>query len=109
MNLTLNNKKTISTETGLHISEIDLTNYIPNIPFELSQFVVDVGGYSPDEFHDEREIWIITNGSGQLTYKGVMYELKAGQAVKFDSNEVHTIKNTGNKILSVISIWWKDE
>ncbi|WP_353171744.1 cupin domain-containing protein [Acinetobacter rudis] len=109
MNIRLNNKALFETNTGLKVLEVDLTTILPEVPFELSQFTVAVDGHSPDESHEEREIWIITSGSGQLKYKGAIYNLIAGQAVTFSPNIVHTIKNTGETTLNVISIWWKEQ
>lgn len=107
MDICLFNKQPFISQTGLCVNEVDLTEILPHVPFELSQFTIEVGGYSPDESHPESEIWIINSGCGKLTYNNKSYNLKSGDVVKFSPDITHTVKNVGEDPLSVISIWWK--
>lgn len=53
--------------------------------------------------HLGREIGYILEGSCQLHYENLTYDLKAGDSVSFSASVTHTIVNTG--IMPVKAIW----
>lgn len=75
-------------------------------PFETSRFSVAPGHGTGEDKHTAREMWIIGEGKGVLTYDNVDTEVQAGDFFFFRSNVPHSIKNTGSDVLKVYSIWW---
>lgn len=75
-------------------------------PFNMSHFSIACGGQTPPDQHSEKEIWFIIRGSGIVNYKGESTEVTAGDALYFESNEVHQLSNNGNIPIEIFSIWW---
>lgn len=75
-------------------------------PFKTSRFSIEPGCSSGCDQHVVRELWIIGEGQGVLTYDGLDMEVKKNEFLFFDTNKSHSILNTGPKPLHIFSIWW---
>lgn len=76
-------------------------------PVRMSRFGLESGACSPVDVHDEREMWMIAQGAGLLTYRGQgPVVVRAGDVLAFDRQSSHTLLNTGADELVVFSIWW---
>jgi quercetin dioxygenase-like cupin family protein len=76
-------------------------------PVRMSRFEIAPAAQSPLDTHEEREMWMFAQGTGMLSYRGhPPVRVAAGDVVEFESNESHTVMNTGSEPLVVFSIWW---
>jgi mannose-6-phosphate isomerase-like protein (cupin superfamily) len=76
-------------------------------PVRMSRFELAPGASSPVDSHEERELWMIAQGTGLLTYREqTEVRVNAGEVVEFESKSSHTLMNTGTLPLVVFSVWW---
>src|SRR5690242_4283663 len=65
---------------GLRIFEVMLdssgTSGMSVAPFKAACFTVEPGCTTPVDSHSVREIWLVTDGSGELMYDGKMVPLR---------------------------------
>jgi mannose-6-phosphate isomerase-like protein (cupin superfamily) len=89
------------------LTEFYLGERANKTPFKFSKFYVAVGGQTPADKHQVNEIWYVIQGEGELTYdENEVVSLKKGEAIFFDSQVTHTIKNTGSSAMEIMSVWW---
>ena len=92
---------------GMLVHEIDLMDESgPRAPFKASRFTVETGCISPVDVHAVREIWMVSEGEGELTYDGRSLRIKAADVVYFEPHKPHQVKNDGAGTLVVYSVWW---
>ncbi|MGK3992289.1 cupin domain-containing protein [Sorangium sp. So ce1024] len=78
-------------------------------PVRMSRFELAPGARSPLDVHEEREMWMLAQGHGALSYRGQPpFPVRAGDVVAFEAGASHTLANTGSEPLVVFSIWWGD-
>jgi mannose-6-phosphate isomerase-like protein (cupin superfamily) len=78
-------------------------------PVRMSRFELVAGARSPLDTHEERELWIIAEGTGTLEYRGEhTIPVRAGDVLAFERHASHTLRNTGQLGLVVFSVWWMD-
>lgn len=78
-------------------------------PFNMARFTLPCGAETWPDQHSVEEVWFIIHGSGILNYKNRPIQVAAGDAVYFESNEVHQLLNNGRSPIEVFSIWWGGE
>jgi mannose-6-phosphate isomerase-like protein (cupin superfamily) len=91
-------------ESGMKLQELDVQQH--GFPFKSSRFTIDPGGSSPLDQHSVAEMWIVIEGTGELVYNGMAYDVKAGDAVYFEPFQTHLIHNHSQHVLKVLSFWW---
>ena len=52
--------------------------------------------------HTGKELGILLEGEGELAYGTSRYKLGAGDSISFSSDNPHTLRNTGKKVLKAI-------
>ncbi len=75
-------------------------------PFTLARVIVPVGGSTPKDEHEVREIWVVLQGRGTLTVEGEPSSIGPGDTLYFESHEMHQVVNASNEPLEFLSIWW---
>jgi mannose-6-phosphate isomerase-like protein (cupin superfamily) len=83
-----------------------VTFIVAGAPFHSSRMSVDPGAETPEDIHDEWEIWLVASGSGTLFYGGRGITVGAGDAVRFQPKERHRVVNDGAIPLVIFSVWW---
>ena len=75
--------------------------------FEMYVIEVEVGAAYKSGAHGEntKEYVIIQSGELRLRVGGEDYLVKAGDAVRFDSDKDHEYRNNGNELLKFVSIF----
>ncbi|GAA3627167.1 cupin domain-containing protein [Flavivirga jejuensis] len=83
------------------------TNNIQLAPFKASRWEVFPGKSSLIDVHEVRECWFIAKGEGELIRNEKKEgKVKQGDILFFDSNESHSICNSGKENILIFSIWW---
>ncbi len=75
-------------------------------PFSMTNFVLSPNTTTPIDCHQEREIWFIQSGNGRLVCDEETYDLGPGDSVQFSAWQKHSIHNTGQSNLSIVSMYW---
>ena len=65
------------------------------------------GEISTPHQHNEKEIFVITGGSGILRNGQTSESIEAGDVIYFNHFETHSVHNTGNEDLVFADIYWK--
>lgn len=95
-------------ESGMRLEKVNgesLRDCSP--PFKMSRFMLKPGARSPLDCHEDKEIWFIAAGKGELTRAGEeVMEISQGDIVELGSMVSHTLLNTGQDDLLVFSVWW---
>jgi quercetin dioxygenase-like cupin family protein len=70
--------------------------------FAMRHFTVEPGGYTPHHSHNyEHEVYIV-EGSGRVEQSGEKQEIRAGDVVFVQPNNVHQFVNTGTTPLKFL-------
>lgn len=77
------------------------------IPFNAAYFSVSENSQTKIDQHEERELWVVINGIGELTYNRSKYTIKSGDIIFFESQQQHQLRNIGCESLGIYSIYWK--
>jgi mannose-6-phosphate isomerase-like protein (cupin superfamily) len=91
---------------GVNTEEPVFTGGLADAPFGVKRCIVDVGASLPLDRHAEREVWVVTQGRGVLTYLGETSELQQGDMVAFDPDVPHEFSNTASEPFELVSIYW---
>ncbi len=95
-------------EGALTLADLDLETMIATkAPFGVARFSVAPGETAPVDSHASHEIWVITEGEGELLYEGRVIRLLAEDACYIEPPKPHQLRNTGATMLWAISIWWR--
>ena len=76
------------------------------MPFVLNTAQVEVGARLPLHSHSEREIWVITNGSGTLHRDAEAFDVCPGDVVLFQPGVEHELVNTCAEPIRLVSVYW---
>jgi mannose-6-phosphate isomerase-like protein (cupin superfamily) len=92
-----------------YLSLADLKFDVPGItpPFGVARFSVPAGQTAPVDSHQSHEIWIVTQGVGELVYDGRVTKLSKESACFIEAPKSHQLRNTGPTTLEAVSIWWR--
>jgi len=71
-----------------------------------SMFTVEPGAATPLDEHSVHEVWMVSAGTGELTYDGVAFPLQANQVFYFAPFKSHTVRCLGDERLVIFSTWW---
>lgn len=72
---------------------------------KIKHLYLDVGKNISYQYHLHRaELWTVANGCGKFILEGQPYLLQAGDAVKIEAGQRHTIRNTGEELLVIHEI-----
>src|SRR6266545_3248558 len=75
--------------------------------FKMSRFMLKPGARSPLDCHEDKELWFIAAGHGEITRDGHhVMEVRQGDIVELGSMVSHTVLNTGQDELLVFAVWW---
>lgn len=77
------------------------------VPFGLIEFSIEPRTASETGSHPLAEIWRVVSGRGRVTTEDDSMEVKAGDLVYLRPNVVHQLENSGDDVLSALSITWK--
>ena len=92
---------------GLQIFEVILDSSGTSVaPFKAARFTVEPGCTTPVDSHSMREIWLVTDGSGELIYDGKMVPVRKSDIVYFEPPKPHQVRNDGTASLIIFSVWW---
>ncbi|HET8680594.1 MAG TPA: class I tRNA ligase family protein [Micromonosporaceae bacterium] len=69
---------------------------------------VPPGGRSDAHQHDEIEVFVIVNGTGEVVVDGARHPVAPGTVAMFDPFETHVIENTGTDDLIFLTVYWRD-
>ena len=69
---------------------------------QLRLFTIDIGGYTPLEKHEHEHEVFILKGRGVLRSEDKEFEIKPGDVIFIQSNELHQIINNSNEILQFL-------
>jgi mannose-6-phosphate isomerase-like protein (cupin superfamily) len=93
-----------------YLSLADLKFDVPGVnvpPFGVARFSVPAGKTAPVDSHQSHEIWIVTEGEGELLYDSRITKLCKESACFIEAPKSHQLRNTGSRTLEAISIWWR--
>ena len=66
------------------------------------------GAQSQAHQHDESETWLILAGDGELTVNAETHAVSARSLLQFEPFETHSVRNTGDSDLVLVSLYWRD-
>ncbi|MGA5900193.1 class I tRNA ligase family protein [Streptomyces venetus] len=69
---------------------------------------VPAGGASDPHQHDETEVFVIVQGTGDLVVDGERTPAAPGTVAMFEPFETHVIENTGSDDLLFFDLYWRD-
>jgi mannose-6-phosphate isomerase-like protein (cupin superfamily) len=75
-------------------------------PFKVARFTVAPNCASPLDSHAVHEIWMISQGTGELIYDDQKVRISAPDLMYFEPPKAHLVRNDGTEPLVVFSIWW---
>lgn len=92
---------------GIVLENVDMESLGEGFaPFKMSRFSVPPGCGTGNDQHAARELWIIREGEGVLSYDGTEFEVRKGGIYLFEENRPHSIQNSGTQVLHIFSLWW---
>lgn len=105
----------ISTYSAAELEKsygIDVTSLDPGAAARLgiaaAWVCVEPGTCSDAHQHDETETWVIVSGVGELTVDAERHPVRAPAVVRFEPFETHSVENTGDTDLLLLSLYWRD-
>ena len=101
----LTKKELVWVADGVSVEEIEF-NTVGS--FKGSLFFISPNCISPLDVHAVKESWTVLNGKGELTINGkvIAEHIQAGDVIYFEPFESHTVKNTSDEVLKIVSLWW---
>jgi mannose-6-phosphate isomerase-like protein (cupin superfamily) len=94
---------------GVNFEQPIFTGGLADAPFGVKRCIVDVGSSLPLDRHAERELWVVIQGHGELTYKGETSEIGEGDMVAFDPDVPHEFSNTADVPFELVSVYWASQ
>ena len=104
--VTLSYQEQEATAEGVFVYRLMAGGEMPSLPFRSAVFTVAPGCCSPEDKHKVSEIWIVTEGSGELRHQGRALRLETGHAVFFAPWETHQVRNDGPQTFKALAFWW---
>jgi quercetin dioxygenase-like cupin family protein len=92
---------------GVELFLHDVSRISPAAPMKSSRFTMATGCKTPDDKHEDHEIWFIAAGQLSVFYDGEWYDAAAGDALYFHPLKVHRATNNGSHEAVVVSVWWQ--
>ena len=97
----------LKTETGEIIYELigKAVTSTPDANHSLARIVIPKGKSSEPHFHKvSQESYVILEGEGQMFVDGEEFTLRSGQACHIEPEEIHQIKNQGQRDLIFLAV-----
>lgn len=76
--------------------------------FGAGWVVIEPGGATPAESHNEEESFIFVAGHGRLVRDDGEIEVKKGDVVYLEPFATHSVHNVGESPLEFLCIWWNE-
>lgn len=92
---------------GIDVTSLD-TGATARLGVAAAWVSVEPGARSDAHQHDETETWVIVSGTGELTVDAERHPVSARTVVQFEPFETHTVENTGDTDLLLLSLYWRD-
>ncbi|MGY3685047.1 class I tRNA ligase family protein [Streptomyces sp. TE33382] len=92
---------------GIDVTSLD-TGAAASLGVAAAWVSVEPGARSDAHQHDETETWVIVSGSGDLTVDAERHPVHASTVVQFEPFETHSVENTGDTDLLLLSLYWRD-
>lgn len=77
-----------------------------SFPFRGGRFVVEPNRTSRPDTHEVRELWMVAQGRGKLSYAGTELTIRVGDFLHFEPNHTHQVHNDGDEVLVIHTVWW---
>ena len=72
---------------------------------KIKHLYIDAGKNISYQYHLHRaELWTVVSGCGRFVLEGQLYSLQAGDIVKIEAGQRHTIQNIGEELLVIHEI-----
>jgi mannose-6-phosphate isomerase-like protein (cupin superfamily) len=75
-------------------------------PFGGMICCIQPGAVTDPDFHDQSELFVVVTGSGSVIAGNEVSDIHAGQIFALPRKVEHVIKNTGDTVLTFVSVWW---
>ncbi|MEV6593961.1 class I tRNA ligase family protein [Streptomyces acidicola] len=92
---------------GIDVTSLD-TGAAARLGVAATWVSLEPGARSDAHQHDETETWVIVAGTGRLTVDAEPHPVRSGTVVQFEPFETHTVENTGDTDLLLLSLYWRD-
>ncbi|MEV8115948.1 class I tRNA ligase family protein [Streptomyces xiamenensis] len=92
---------------AIHVTSLD-SGPAARLGVAAAWVSVEPGARSEAHQHDETETWVIVSGSGELTVDAERHPVRAATVVQFEPFETHSVTNTGDTELLLLSLYWRD-
>jgi mannose-6-phosphate isomerase-like protein (cupin superfamily) len=79
------------------------------VPFEVARWQIEPGTSNDLDVHRSHEMWLVRDGTGELTLDGHISQISAGDAIMINSRRPHRVRNNGDRPLKVFSAYWPPE
>nr|AVW82905.1 methionine-tRNA ligase [Nocardia interforma ATCC 21072] len=77
-------------------------------PFNVRRVTLRPGEITAEHNHHDLEVWVMLDGSGEVTWDGRRRVITAGDSVYLPPLAPHTLRNlSGDRPLSFFSLWWE--
>ncbi|WP_326846198.1 class I tRNA ligase family protein [Streptomyces kaniharaensis] len=81
----------------------------PELPVNVRRVTLRPGETTAPHNHHDVEVWVILDGSGEVTSDGETAPVAAGDALRLPPLGVHTLHNPAeDRPLSFLTFWWED-
>ncbi|MBD0693680.1 methionine--tRNA ligase, partial [Streptomyces sp. CBMA123] len=81
----------------------------PELPVNVRRVTLRPGETTAPHNHHDIEVWVILDGSGEVTADGETVPVTAGDALRIPPLGVHTLHNPAeDRPLSFLTFWWED-
>lgn len=91
---------------GVILQQIEFLQKSGSVPFSMTLFTVEPHCSTTPDQHLEQECWIILEGTGILHSGDEEQYIEKGDMLYFSSHQPHTVFNSGDVPLEVVSIFW---
>ncbi|MEU6917436.1 class I tRNA ligase family protein [Streptomyces olindensis] len=92
---------------GIDVTSLD-TGAAARLGVAAAWVDIEPGARSEAHQHDETETWVVASGTGELTVGVGKHPVRAGTVVQFEPFETHSVENTGDTPLVLLSLYWRD-
>jgi mannose-6-phosphate isomerase-like protein (cupin superfamily) len=77
-------------------------------PFDVARWSIAPGTSNDLDVHISREVWLVASGRGTVTWADrSTTTIETGDAMAFETQVPHQVRNDGEIPLTVFSVYWK--
>lgn len=92
--------ETVEAVEGVHLTQLAVGERM-----SMQYFHVEPDAIVPEHSHEHEQVGYITGGSGVFVADGEDFYVSPGDAYVLDSNEPHSLENTGDDPLEGIDVF----